>query len=178
MTCTCRGAKSQLAAQVYPALVTLHPTDVHLRTKLATLLLDLGEVDGALEQYLNLADMLFNNGQHERAWKNCAACARLAPQNPEVRLHKGTYLLRMDRPAEALAEFGRALQLDSDNMPALVRTYITLVMLDRDTQWDALQTVLVEARDGGEARDHRRGSPQLRPDHRAPGPVLCPRLAL
>jgi tetratricopeptide (TPR) repeat protein len=54
----------------------------------------------------------------------------------------------MDRPAEALAEFGRALQLDPENVPALVRTYITLVLLDRDTQWDALQTVLAGAREG------------------------------
>jgi tetratricopeptide (TPR) repeat protein len=140
--------ETQLAAQVYPALVTIHPTDVHLRTKLATLLLDLGEVDGAMAQYLSLADMLFNNGQHERALEELRRLRTLAPQNPEVRLHNGTYLLRMDRPAEALAEFGRALQLDAGNVPALVRTYITLVMLDRETQWDALQTVLVEAHDG------------------------------
>jgi len=140
--------ETQLAAQIYPALVALHPTDVHLRTKLATLLLDLGETDGALEQYLSLADMLFNNGQHERALEELRRLRTLAPQNAEVRLHNGTYLLRLDRPAEALAEFGRALQLDPENVQALVRTYITLVLLDRDTQWDALQTVLVAAREG------------------------------
>jgi Flp pilus assembly protein TadD len=139
--------ETHLAAQVYPALVALHPTDVHLRTKLATLLLDLGETDGALAQYLSLADMLFNNGQHERALDELRRLRTLAPQNAEVRLHNGTYLLRLDRPAEALAEFGRALQLDPDNVTALVRTYITLVLLERDTQWDALQTVLVGARE-------------------------------
>ncbi len=138
---------TQLAAQVFPSLVALHPNDVHLRTKLAMLLLDLGETAGAIEQYLSLAEMLFNNGQHDRALEELRRLRTLAPQNPDVRLYNGTYLLRLERPAEALAEFGRALQIDPDNVAALVRTYITLVLLDRPTQWDALHTVLSEARD-------------------------------
>ena len=65
----------------------------------------------------------------------------------------GTYLLRMDRADDALAEFSRALQLDPDNLPALTRIYITLVLLDKDTQWDALQTVLAQAAVGPAPRE-------------------------
>ena len=145
--------ESVAASQVYPALINLQPLDVHLRTKLAALLTDLGERDAAVEQYLALSDMLFTTGQHDRALEELRRLQRLAPQNAQVRLQAGTYLLRLDRAEEALGEFSRALQLDPDNQLALVRVYVTLVLLDKETQWDALQTVLAQAQTNAMTRE-------------------------
>jgi tetratricopeptide (TPR) repeat protein len=130
------------ASRVFPELIALQPDNVNMRTKLATLLLDLGQTDAAVGQYLDLAEMSYGSGQVDRALDELRRLRGLAPSNPDVRLRTGLYLLRADRPAEALPEFSRALQLDPENKPALVRVFITMSVLGNDTQWDALGTVL------------------------------------
>jgi tetratricopeptide (TPR) repeat protein len=140
------------AARVYPELIALQPENVNIRTKLATLLVDLGRPDDAVNAYLDLADMYYSTGQRERALDELRRLRGLAPQNAEVRLRAGLYLLRSDRPADALPEFTRALQFDPANRLALARVFVSMVLLGNDTAWDVLETILTTAAAGGDAR--------------------------
>ncbi len=140
----------ETAAQVFPELIALQPENVNIRTKLATLLMDLGQHDAAVNEYLSMADMHYSTGQREQAIEELRRLRSIAPQNPEVRLRTGLYLLRADRPADALPEFSRALQIDPENKQALTRVFVTMVLLGNDTQWDVLQTLLSAAADYGD----------------------------
>jgi tetratricopeptide (TPR) repeat protein len=140
----------ETAAQVFPELIALQPENVNIRTKLATLLMDLGQHDAAVHAYLSMADMHYSTGQREQALEELRRLRSIAPQNPEVRLRAGLYLLRADRPADALPEFSRALQIDPENKLALTRVFVTMVLLGNDTQWDVLETLQGAADDYGD----------------------------
>jgi tetratricopeptide (TPR) repeat protein len=140
----------ETAAQVFPELIALQPENVNIRTKLATLLMDLGQHDAAVNEYLSMADMHYSTGQREQALEELRRLRSIAPQNPEVRLRAGLYLLRADRPADALPEFSRALQIDPENKLALTRVFVTMVLLGNDTQWDVLETLQGAADDYGD----------------------------
>ncbi|HET7078995.1 MAG TPA: tetratricopeptide repeat protein, partial [Chloroflexia bacterium] len=140
----------ETAAQVFPELIALQPENVNIRTKLATLLMDLGQHDAAVNEYLSMADMHYSTGQREQALEELRRLRSIAPQNPEVRLRAGLYLLRADRPADALPEFSRALQIDPENKLALTRVFVTMVLLGNDTQWDVLETLQGAAADYGD----------------------------
>ncbi len=133
------------AARIFPELIALQPDNVNIRTKLATLLLDLGQTDAAVAQYLDLAELYYSSGQRDRALEELRRLRGMAPANADVRLRTGLYLLRADRPGDALPEFSRALQLDPDNRQALVRLFVTMALLHNDTQWDVLGTLLESA---------------------------------
>ncbi|HMA34228.1 MAG TPA: tetratricopeptide repeat protein, partial [Chloroflexia bacterium] len=138
-----------VAVRVFPELIALQPENVNIRTKLATLLLDLGQQDAAVAEYLNLAEMYYGTGQRERALEELRRLRSLAPQNTEVRLRNGLYLLRADRAADALPEFSRALQLDPENKLALVRIFVSMAQLGHESEWDALHSLLAAAADYG-----------------------------
>jgi tetratricopeptide (TPR) repeat protein len=140
----------ETAAQVFPELIALQPENVNIRTKLATLLMDLGQHDAAVNEYLSMAAMHYSTGQREQALEELRRLRSIAPQNPEVRLRAGLYLLRADRPADALPEFSRALQIDPENKLALTRVFVTMVLLGNDTQWDVLETLQGAADDYGD----------------------------
>ncbi|HUS15274.1 MAG TPA: tetratricopeptide repeat protein, partial [Chloroflexia bacterium] len=136
-----------IASRVFPELIALQPENVNIRTKLATLLLDMGQQDAAVAEYLNLAAMYDRTGQRERALDEVRRLRALAPQNVEVRLRHGLYLLQADKVSDALSEFSRALQLEPENKPALARVFISMVLLGHETKWDVLGTLLDAAAD-------------------------------
>lgn len=88
-----RGNVSQAVA-MYKRALTLSPMDTSVRTKLIDVLVSHGEIEDALENYLNLADSYYNLAQMDKAREAYQEALRLAPRgDPDRRwavriLHK------------------------------------------------------------------------------------------
>ena len=116
--------RAEDAMRWYRKVLALRHDDAPARATLAALLLDRGDVDGALEllgdsirlapgdPFLRLrrADLLAANGRPEPAEADYQAAARLSPDEPEVHERRGRQLLRDGRRVEALAELQKALE--------------------------------------------------------------------
>jgi tetratricopeptide (TPR) repeat protein/transglutaminase-like putative cysteine protease len=129
--------RAEDAMRWYQKVLALRHDDGQVRASLATLLLDRGDVDGALEllgeairlspgdPFLRLrrADLLAANGRPEPAEADYQAAARLSPDEPEVHERRGRQLLREGRRGEALAELQKAIELrpQSPQLKELVR---------------------------------------------------------
>ena len=129
--------RAEDAMRWYRRVLSLRYDDVQARSALATLLLERGDVDGALEllgdairlapgdPFLRLrrADLLAANGRTEPAEADYQAAARLSPDEPDVHERRGRQLLREGRRGEALAELQEALELrpQSPQLKELVR---------------------------------------------------------
>jgi len=80
------------------------------------------ELDPALaEAYVGHAQVLETLGRAEEAVKSALTAATLEPLSPRVMSDVGRTLYRARRYAEAIEQFRRALTLDRDYVPAIVR---------------------------------------------------------
>ena len=118
-------------------LLALRYDDAVARTSLTQLLLDRGDLEGALEQLgeaerldpadvwlrLRRADLLAANGRGEEAEAEFAAAERICPEEPDVYERRGRARLRDGRRGDALADLQRALELkpQSPQLKELVR---------------------------------------------------------
>jgi tetratricopeptide (TPR) repeat protein/transglutaminase-like putative cysteine protease len=121
--------RAEDAMRFYRKLLALRYDDASARGALVTLLLDRGDVDGALEllgdairlapgdPFLRLrrADLLAANGRPEAAEADYQAAERLSPDEPEVHERRGRQLLREGRRGDALVALQRALDLKPQN---------------------------------------------------------------
>jgi len=82
--CLVRGEPRQ-AVKVYTRILRLAPMEVVIRSRLIDLLISLGEIDGALEQYVALADAYFDLAQPEKTLEKCAEALQLAPRSSNER---------------------------------------------------------------------------------------------
>jgi len=132
-----RLERADEATHLLRKLLALRYDDGAARASLAQLLLDRGDLDGALEQLaqaqrldtadvwlrLRRADLLAANGRLEEAAAEYQTAARLCPDEPEVYERRGRARLREGKSAEALADLQRALDLkpQSPQLKELVR---------------------------------------------------------
>ncbi len=120
------------AAQALRRLLALRWDDADARAELQGILLDKGDLDGALEQLrqsisiepglvslrVRLAELLSQNGRAADADQAFADLRKLSPDDPDVAEANGRHDLRFSRTEAALAEMDRALTLRPQN-PAL-----------------------------------------------------------
>jgi tetratricopeptide (TPR) repeat protein len=68
-----------------------------------------------------------HEGYPDLACKALTRAAELDPAHPEIWAHLGAMKLRQDRPAEAMADFDRALALEPNNVRALTNRGLALM---------------------------------------------------
>jgi tetratricopeptide (TPR) repeat protein len=141
------------AAEVCNRLLELQPDNPSLQAKLGMLLMDAGRVDDAARALLAVADRYYRAGDIRRALEEGETLKDQLPGSSDVALAVGTYHMALGNRQEALAELGRALQLDPSNDAALARLYLALASLNDLTQWDALHSLIERAaKDKGDTR--------------------------
>jgi tetratricopeptide (TPR) repeat protein/transglutaminase-like putative cysteine protease len=129
--------RTEDAMRWYRKVLALRHDDAQARGALSTLLLDRGDLDGALDllgdairlspgdPYLRLrrAELLAANGHPDVADADFQAALRLSPDEPEVHERLGRQLLREGRRGEALVELQKAIELkpQSPQLKELVR---------------------------------------------------------
>lgn len=101
----------QHAIREFRHALTLSPTFVDIRTKLATTLRDTGKVDEALDEFIGLRES--------------------APEYLHARIHLGVTLWRAGRIAEARAEWSYVLDHDPGNRSC--RVYLRMTADDVET---------------------------------------------
>ncbi len=144
--------EKERAVEVYRAMLALSPDAVPTRSHLADLLLELGQTEEAVREKIQLAQSYFRLGQTGRAIETFREVRALAPEDKEVYLEYGLFLLKMDRPDAALGELRRALQLDPQDTCALTRVNVALAQLGEERAfWESLATVLRRAEQDHEA---------------------------
>jgi tetratricopeptide (TPR) repeat protein len=142
-----RGDKEK-AVEVYDALLALSPDTIATRSRLVDLLIGLGRKKEAAHHMIQVAQLYFRLGQTNQAVATFREVRTLAPEEREVYLEYGLFLLKTDRPEAALGELRHALQMDPQDPVALSRVNIALIRLGEDQPfWDVLATVLKRAED-------------------------------
>jgi tetratricopeptide (TPR) repeat protein len=140
-----RGEKEK-TAEVYRALLALSPDNVSTRSRLADLLVGLDRTPEAIHELVQIAQTYFRMGQTSRAVETFRELRGLAPNEKEVYLEYGLFLLKMDRPEAALGELRRALQMDPQDPVALARMNLALAWLrEEGAFWESLGTLLKRA---------------------------------
>ncbi len=132
-TAAARGARrldrSDTAALLMRKALALRYDDEQTRGALAQLLVEKGDVEGALELLgaslrldpsdlflrLRKADLLASNGRFEEAEGAYADVLRICPEEAEGWERRGQARLRAGRQRDALADFQRALELRPQN---------------------------------------------------------------
>jgi len=125
------------ATRLLRKLLALRYSDGLARAALVQLLVDRGDLDGALEQLsqaerldsadlwlrLRRADLLAANGRPQEAEEEYLVAARICPDEPDVYERRGRARLRDGRRGDALADLQRALELkpQSPELKELVR---------------------------------------------------------
>ncbi|MBF6613938.1 MAG: tetratricopeptide repeat protein [Chloroflexi bacterium] len=137
--------EAENAAEVCRRMLQLQPDNPSLQQRLGVLLMAAGKADEAAKALLSIVDKLHLQGDTERALQEAQALNAQIPDSSEIALALGTYQMALGSVRPALAELGRALQLNPGNDIALARLYILLAMTNDPTQWDALQSVLERA---------------------------------
>lgn len=134
------------AASVYTALLALAPDTVATRSRLADLLLELGQTSEAIAQKVQIANLYFRLGQTPRATETFRELRSLAPDDKQVYLEYGLFLLKMENPDAAINELRRALQLDPQDPVALARVNIALALQGEEKAFaESLSSVLKRA---------------------------------
>jgi tetratricopeptide (TPR) repeat protein len=134
------------ATEVYKSLLSISPDNVSSRGRLAELLIDLGKTEEAVHQMLQVAQTYFRLGQTNRAIEKFREVRSVAPDDKNIYLEYGLFLLKMDRPEAAIGELRRALQIDAQDSLALARMNIALALLGEEASfWDSLETTLGRA---------------------------------
>jgi tetratricopeptide (TPR) repeat protein len=141
------------AAEACRRLLELQPDNPSLQAKLGMLLMESGRVDDAAKALLAVPERYYRAGNARRALEEGEALKEQLPGSSDVALAVGTYHMALGNRQEALAELGRALQLDPSNDAALARLYLALAALNDQTQWDALHSLIERAsRDKADTR--------------------------
>jgi tetratricopeptide (TPR) repeat protein len=130
-----RGAPRRAIA-VYRMATSLAPMDVEIPKRLVELLIGLGEIDRALEEYLALAEAYYRLARPGEAVETYGAALKLAPQSDspqewKVRLLRRRADLLMQRAGwgEALVDYEELRRLvpdDEEAWRALVDLYFRL----------------------------------------------------
>lgn len=158
------------AAALYRKALDLRYDDDSARASLAQLLLDRGDLDGALalldaalrlepaDLFLELrrADLLASNGRAEDAEAAWAVALRLCPEEPDAWERRGHARLRAGRTREALQDLQRALELKPQSPQLKELTRLLEPERERFERPYAL-----------DARELARAAPAARPDEDA-----------
>jgi len=130
-----RGAPRRAIA-VYRVAAGLAPMDVKICERLVELLIGLGEIDRALEEYLALAEAYYRLARLGEAIETYGVALKLAPQSGspqewKVRLLRRRADLQMQRASwrEALVDYEKLRRLapdDEETWRALVNLYFRL----------------------------------------------------
>lgn len=113
------------AIQLIRRILQLSPMDLSLRTSLIELLTARGEIDEAIAEYMNMADIYYRLAELDMARKTYAAGLRLAQQGEASRIWSVKLLQRMAdidmqrldwKSAERIYEQIRTLQPDDENV--------------------------------------------------------------
>ncbi len=146
-----RGEKEH-AIDVYQALLAISPDAVSVRGRLSDLLLELDRKPEAIQQLVQVAQAYSRMGQTNRAMDTFRELRKLGPDDKEVYLEYGLFLLKMDKPDAAVGELRRALQLDPQSPVALARLNIALAFeQDEESFLESLASVLKQAETDEEA---------------------------
>jgi len=134
--------EKEKAVEVYQALLSISPDAVSSRSRLADLLAGLGKTQEAVQQLVQVAQIYFRLGQTNRAMETFREVRALAPDDRQVFLDYGLFLLKLDRPEAAVGELRRALQMDPRDPVALTRMNIALAWLKEEGSfWESLEAV-------------------------------------
>ena len=120
------------AAAELRKIVDLKPDNVTARINLGATLMQLGDQQGAAEQFqealriepekvnahYNLAVLLAGQGKHEQAIDHLEAVLRVAPKDLNARFLLASELLKVGRKDDALAEYTQVAQADPNNESA------------------------------------------------------------
>ncbi|MGD2207419.1 MAG: tetratricopeptide repeat protein [Anaerolineae bacterium] len=118
------------AIGVYERMLRLKPMDVVTRSRMIDLLITLGEIDRALEQYLALADAYYQMAQMDKALEKYTEALRLAPRASDDRKWQAR-LLRQTAD----------LQLRRANWREAAKLYEQLVALTPEDERAQLQLI-------------------------------------
>jgi tetratricopeptide (TPR) repeat protein/transglutaminase-like putative cysteine protease len=124
-----RREKAADAAALYRVALALRYDDLESRRALSSLLVEKGDVEGALKEmqegmalepwnvsaWLRIAELAAANGRPELAQQGFARAEEIAPEDAEVYERKGRALSFSGDKAAALAAFERALSLKPQN---------------------------------------------------------------
>lgn len=111
-TYAARGEKVQ-AIGVYRRLLRAAPMDIQARSRAIGLLLEAGQVDGALEEYLALADAYYQLAQLDKALETYREALKLASRAVQAKRWQTRLLHRMGDIHLQRVEWRRALQVYS-----------------------------------------------------------------
>lgn len=111
-TYAARGEKVQ-AIGVYRRLLRAAPMDVKSRSRAISLLLEAGQVDGALAEYQALADAYYQLAQLDKALETYREALKLAPRAAQAKRWQTRLLHRMGDIHLQRVEWRRALQVYS-----------------------------------------------------------------
>lgn len=122
------------AAAEFRKAVASRPDSVTARVNLGAALTQLGDVEGAMEQFeaalrvdprnvnanYNLAVLSGGQNKHEKAIAHFQSALAVEPNDSSVRFLLGKELMKVGRLDEALTEFSRLVQADPNNEGALL----------------------------------------------------------
>ncbi len=122
--------ETRQAINVYKRLLQLMPLDVAAHSRLINLLMSSGEIDEAVEQYMQLADTYFQLAQPDKAIEKYAEALRLTPRTMDEKGWKTRVLRQMADVQARRANWREARQL-----------YLQLLALDPDDDRSHLHTI-------------------------------------
>jgi tetratricopeptide (TPR) repeat protein len=132
------------AIDVYIRLIELSPDTINARSRLAELLKNDGQLEGAAEQLGQVAATYFRMGQTNKALEEYRRAVQWAPNNAPLRAQYGQALIKLERYEAALGEFRRGLELSPNDLAGIARLNMTLaLMADQPAAvWQSLATLL------------------------------------
>lgn len=82
----------------------IRPDDIEAREEIARLLVETGQTDNALQEYLELAVITFDAGEIEKAREYLSKIAETAPANSKVRIRGAQLLIEHDQIDDGIRE--------------------------------------------------------------------------
>lgn len=137
--------ESETAARLFRKGLELEPENATLGRALGIALSQMGEVDGAIEQYedvlrrspayalahFNLGVMFMSSGRYGAAVERFAAAVTLEPDNLEARLGLAHSLQRVGRAEASLPHWNHVVEVDPREVEAWIEGANVLVALER-----------------------------------------------
>lgn len=136
--------EAERAIDVYYRFITLSPDTINARVRLANLLNQVGRIDEAATQLVQVADSYFRLGQTNRALEEYRRGLQWAPKNRDLRAQYGLALFKLERYEAAMSEFHKVAESNPNDPLAIAHINMTLAVLAEQARpiWDSLAALL------------------------------------